>query len=432
MDFLTITVSALLGLASGFLAGLLPSINLSLAFILFLPFVPNDPFAIICYAMVLCVGSQFFGSQAIFYYKLPGETSSVPLLLEMHNLNDPHKIRNAIEITTIGSLVSSFIGITVLWLALSWGWFNDFRLPLIGRSLIYVALTFIVIFSPVDRWRQNILALCILVFFANYAEISMNVVAELPTYFFSNFLAVLIILSMQMIWQVLSRPVQTQHSAPESGYKTYWQVLRKYKFLYARYGLLGSVLGIVPQAGATLSSYISYIIEKKLKQPTPSRIAASETANNSAIIVMWMPLLILGVPITPIEILVAQHFAYYQFDITAIKNNIDMINVLGIILLIGALLYTLMALKTNEVFYKILSQVVFKWQFALLMVFICISSYVWIQQIGLSMLAMHLLIFVPLSYLLYKLQVGLFTVVAGLIMSSEIYFSWQQFYQIYF
>jgi putative tricarboxylic transport membrane protein len=428
----SIIISVLLGLGSGFLAGLLPSITPSVAFILFLPFVPNDPFAIVCYAMVICVGSQFFGSQAIFYYKLPGETSSVPLLLEMHSLNDPHKIRNAIEITTIGSLVASFIGITVLWLALSWGWFNDLRLPLIGRSLIYVVLTLVVIFSPINRWPQNILALCILVFFANYAEISMNVIPELPIYFFSNFLAVLILLSTQMIWQVLSNPVKTQNSAPESGYRTYWQVLKKYKFLYARYGLLGSILGILPYAGATMSSYISYIIEKRFNQSTESRIAASETANNSAVIIMWMPLLILGVPITPIEILLAQHFAYYQFDITSIKNNIDMINVLSIILLISALFYTLLALKTNQVFYKILSQVVFKWQFALLMVFICILSYVWIQQIGIIMLAVHLIIFVPLSYLLYKLQVGLFTVVIGLIMSSEIYFSWQQFYQIYF
>lgn len=432
MDFSILFVSVLLGLVSGFLAGLLPSINLSLAFILFLPFIPNDPFAIICYAMVLSVGSQFFGSQAIFYYKLPGETSSVPLLLEMNNLNDPKKIRNAIEITTLGSLVSSFIAIAVLWLALAWGWFNEFRLPLIGRSLIYVALTFIVIFSPVNRWRQNIFGLLILIFFANYAEISMNVIPALPTYFFNNFLAVLIILSMQMIWQTLSNPVLVQSSATETGYKNYWTVLKKYKFLYARYGLLGSVLGIVPQAGATLSSYISYIIEKKLQQPTPSRIAASETANNSAIIVMWMPLLILGVPITPIEILVSQHFAYYQFDITAIKNSFSLINVLSVVLVLSAIAYTIVALKTNEVFYRLLSQVVFRWQFALVMVFICIASYVWIQQIGLSMLATHLLIFVPLSYLLHKLQVGLFTVVVGLIMSSEIYFSWQQFYQIYF
>ncbi|HWK71010.1 MAG TPA: tripartite tricarboxylate transporter permease, partial [Burkholderiaceae bacterium] len=66
---------------------------------------------------------------------------------------------------------------------------------------------------------------------------------------------------------------------------------------------LGSSLGILPGGGATLSSFASYTLEKKLsKNPErfgkghPAGLAGPESANNAAAQTSFIPLLTLGIP----------------------------------------------------------------------------------------------------------------------------------------
>ncbi|HWK70304.1 MAG TPA: tripartite tricarboxylate transporter permease, partial [Burkholderiaceae bacterium] len=66
---------------------------------------------------------------------------------------------------------------------------------------------------------------------------------------------------------------------------------------------LGSALGILPGGGATLSSFASYTLEKKLsKNPErfgkghPAGLAGPESANNAAAQTSFIPLLTLGIP----------------------------------------------------------------------------------------------------------------------------------------
>ncbi len=70
-----------------------------------------------------------------------------------------------------------------------------------------------------------------------------------------------------------------------------------------RQSFLGFLLGILPGAGATISSFIAYISEKKLaKKPEEfgkgsiKGLAAPETANNAATSGAFVPLLSLGIP----------------------------------------------------------------------------------------------------------------------------------------
>jgi putative tricarboxylic transport membrane protein len=71
----------------------------------------------------------------------------------------------------------------------------------------------------------------------------------------------------------------------------------------ARGSLLGFFIGILPGAGATLASFFSYIIEKKIaKDPSKfgkgaiAGVAAPESANNAASGGAMIPLLTLGIP----------------------------------------------------------------------------------------------------------------------------------------
>ena len=66
---------------------------------------------------------------------------------------------------------------------------------------------------------------------------------------------------------------------------------------------LGSVLGILPGGGATLSSFAAYALEKKIARD-PSRfgkgaiegVAAPESANNAGAQTSFIPMLTLGIP----------------------------------------------------------------------------------------------------------------------------------------
>lgn len=71
----------------------------------------------------------------------------------------------------------------------------------------------------------------------------------------------------------------------------------------ARGGLLGTVVGILPGAGATIAAFISYNFAKQLsKDPNsfghgnPKGVAASESANNGCVGGSLVPLLTLGIP----------------------------------------------------------------------------------------------------------------------------------------
>jgi len=110
-----------LGIISGIFAGLLPGIPIFLGFILFLPFVPMDPLMLLIYGIVMNIGTQFFGSMSALYFRVPGESSSYPVLMEVNNFNTPEKLHLAILLTTLGSLIATLVAALSIWLALYTG-----------------------------------------------------------------------------------------------------------------------------------------------------------------------------------------------------------------------------------------------------------------------------------------------------------------------
>lgn len=71
----------------------------------------------------------------------------------------------------------------------------------------------------------------------------------------------------------------------------------------ARGSILGFLLGVLPGAGATLSSFFAYSLEKKVNKKTRqirkgyiAGVAAPESANNAASGGAMIPLLTLGIP----------------------------------------------------------------------------------------------------------------------------------------
>jgi TctA family transporter len=89
------------------------------------------------------------------------------------------------------------------------------------------------------------------------------------------------------------------------------QDLRKSALPILRGTGIGAVLGILPGGGALLSSFASYVVEKKLSR-TPERfgkgaiegVAGPEAANNAGAQTSFIPMLTLGIPSNPVMALV--------------------------------------------------------------------------------------------------------------------------------
>ena len=80
-------------------------------------------------------------------------------------------------------------------------------------------------------------------------------------------------------------------------------ILKKYKFNILRSGILGTVVGILPGAGADIAAWISYAVSKKFsKEPEKygtghiEGVVDAGTANNAALGGTWIPALIFGIP----------------------------------------------------------------------------------------------------------------------------------------
>jgi putative tricarboxylic transport membrane protein len=86
----------------------------------------------------------------------------------------------------------------------------------------------------------------------------------------------------------------------------FWPVLRDFaetRFTFVRGSLLGFVIGVIPGAGATVASLMSYSVEKSASR-TPEKfgkgamagLVGPEAANNAASAGAMIPLLTLGIP----------------------------------------------------------------------------------------------------------------------------------------
>src|SRR5699024_7163024 len=79
--------------------------------------------------------------------------------------------------------------------------------------------------------------------------------------------------------------------------------LKKFRTILARSSILGYIIGVIPGAGTTIASLVSYNEAKRFSKNkdsfgkgNPEGIVASETANNAAVSGAFAPLLGLGIP----------------------------------------------------------------------------------------------------------------------------------------
>lgn len=311
--FILITAGTVLGV----IFGALPGVSASMAVALALPFAyaMNPVIAIAFLVSVYCASITGGGITAILF-KIPGTPSSAPTTFDGYPMAQRGEAGKALGF----SLVASAIG----------GMVAAFAMALVSPQLASVALKF----GPSELFAISFLGLSVL-----SCLDSDNIIKTLISGLLGLFLACIgmdpmlgiarftwgtstllsgiemipIMIGLFAVTEVLKQTgkkkekLESTSGENEKGevktvlpsFKEIWET----KTTMARASVLGTIVGILPGAGATIASFLSYAIEKKINKNSDKLgtgiadgIVASEAANNAATGGSMVPLLSLGIP----------------------------------------------------------------------------------------------------------------------------------------
>lgn len=296
-----------LAIAMGIVVGILPGMSSVVGMILAMPLIGHLSVheILMFFACYLCV-VQYYGSMSALLFRIPGETSSLPVLIASQGLK-ARPIIKSIKITALGSFVASMLGIIVLFLIFSidknvWIAFFDTKF-----LMIFLAGIFLLLIVRGHVWL-NILLVSSGVMISNLHEMPMMFRA-CSQYPWSCFVLqpadiTLILLSIYSVPLLFGRATKF-HSEQrcEVQHTVHWKSFWPYRWVQIKHGMLGMIIGLVPGMGVTLASNISAKLQS-MRRPR-NRLAimsAAESSNNSATISSLIPFLMLGLPITASEL----------------------------------------------------------------------------------------------------------------------------------
>ncbi|MCK8785819.1 tripartite tricarboxylate transporter permease [Roseomonas sp. NAR14] len=302
---------ALLGALIGTAIGVLPGIGPVATISLLLPITFGQPAttAIIMLAGIY-YGAQYGGSTTAILLNLPGEVSSVVTTLEGYKMARNGRAGAALATSALGSFfagsVSTLIvaasGPLLTSVALSFGPADYFSLMLLGliissvlaqgsvlKSVAMVVLGVLLglVGTDVQTGQQR--------FTFGIAELSDGI----------GFVPVAMgVFGIAEIILNLERPEARDVLKTKVG--SLWLTKEEWKRAtpaVLRGTVVGSVLGILPGGGASLASFGSYMMERKMSKGRAQfgngaieGVAGPEAANNAAAQTSFIPLLTLGIP----------------------------------------------------------------------------------------------------------------------------------------
>jgi len=301
-----------LGVFLGTLIGVLPGIGplATMSMLLPLTFVLPPVSALIMLAGIY-YGSDYGGSTTAILVNLPGEGSSVVTLLEGHPMARQGRAGPALAIAAIGSFFAGCVGTLLI--------------ALVGPPLAMVALNFQ---SP-EYFSLMVMALvCASVVGSGSLVKSLGMVVvglligivgtdlssgrERFTFGVDELtdgigIAVVAmgVFGLAEIVRNLAGPEMTQTilRGKIKGLLPRWEDLKISFGPIMRGTSIGAIFGPLPGLGGTMSSFTSYMVEKKLAKD-PSRfgkgaiegVAGPESANNACAQTTFVPMLTLGIP----------------------------------------------------------------------------------------------------------------------------------------
>ncbi|MCX5907627.1 MAG: tripartite tricarboxylate transporter permease, partial [Deltaproteobacteria bacterium] len=303
------------GCLMGTLVGVLPGLGPTAAIALLLPTTFHfTPVAAIITLSGIYYGAMYGGSTTSILVNIPGEAASVVTTLDGYKMALDGRAGPALGIAAFGSYIAGTLSIVGLMFlapplasaALAFGPPEYFALMCLGLTiLIYLASGSII--------KALMMAALGLVIGCIGADMLTNVhrfTLGIPELMDGVGLIPLVMGLFGISEVLLNIEVQVKQEILKGKIKNLLPNLQEWKasaFPILRGTLIGFLLGILPGSGATISSFVSYAVEKKVsKHPEKfgtgaiEGVAGPESANNAATGGAFIPLFSLGIPSNPV------------------------------------------------------------------------------------------------------------------------------------
>lgn len=311
-----VLVYCFLGVMLGTFVGVLPGIGAMAAISLLLPitYYVTPEAALIMLAGVY-YGAQYGGAVASILLRLPGTPQSAVTTLDGYPMAQSGRAGVALFTAMVSSFTGSVIGMVVL--VMLAGWLSRAATAFGAADYAAMMILGLVAASTIGTARPaKGFAMVALGLLLGCVGTDVNSGAQRFTFGRTELLdgINLVALAMGMfgVAEVIAnvRNPERQSVMEKIGMKRLMprrDDLRRMALPTLRGGALGSFFGALPGTGSTLSSFLSYSMERRLaRQPdrfgkgAVEGVAGPEAANNSAAITAFAPTLTLGIPGDPI------------------------------------------------------------------------------------------------------------------------------------
>lgn len=309
-----------LGCLLGTAIGVLPGIGPLATIALLLPITFGlDPTTAIIMLAGIYYGAQYGGSTSAILLNLPGEITAVVTTLEGHKMALKGRAGAALAVAAFGSffagtvatLIVAASGPSLTALALSFGPTEYFALILLGLiittvlaqgnvikplAMIAVGLALGTVGTDVQSGQVR--------FTLGFAQLFEGI----------SFVALAMgLFGISEIIKDLEHPENRQRSFAKVGSLMLTrEEVRRATPSVLRGTALGSMLGVLPGGGLALSTFASYLLERKVSKHRAEfgtgaieGVAGPESANNAASQTSFIPMLTLGLPANAVMALMA-------------------------------------------------------------------------------------------------------------------------------
>lgn len=315
--------SMFLGTIAGALAGLLPGIGVFVSLVILYPFVVEMPLDnILVFYISLASTVQYMGSVSAIYFAVPGETTSVPAIKEGYKLNRHGLGQLAISSTAIGSIVGAAMAV-LLTFVFAEILLDTLRLALKNSTkvVLYSVVTMCLFLFFNQKHKIVNVALITSAFLLAYVGTDpVDMVSTRLTLGISDLqygIPLFPVLVGMMVVPTLLNTKQTstkEYNIQSLPLAKHLAIVPRYTKTIIRSSTIGYFCGFVPGLTTILATNTAYNYEKSQKTSSVNRIVAAETANNSAQFTSFIPLLMIGIPITSSEAVIFNMAMNQNFD----------------------------------------------------------------------------------------------------------------------
>ena len=379
------------GVALGTLVGVLPGVGPLVTIAMLFPItfhLPAVP-AIIMLAGIF-YGAQYGGSTTSILVNLPGETASDVTCIDGYQMARQGRAGPALATAALASFFAGCVG--TLLIALAGPTLGEWALKF-GAAEYTAIMLMALVASAVMTQGDAVKGFAMVVLGLLIGVVGVDVNSGMARYSFGipelvdgigfTVVAVGLFAVAEIVLNLESRQAREVYTGPVTGLMPTVRDLKDAAWPTVRGTAVGAFFGVLPGAGPALSSFATYMLEKKIARD-PSRfgkgaiegVAAPEAANNAAAQTAFIPMLTLGIPATATMALMlgALTLQGVATGPQVMHEKPDLFWGLIASMWIGNFLLVILNLPLVGLWVKLLT-VPYRWLFPSIILFCCIGNF---------------------------------------------------------